>query len=230
MKTRRVIVNILTALPFIAALVAVCFAPDKVPMHHNIAGEVDRWGSRWELLTYPLMPLFARLVMFGLSSLVTKDKNAEKYAALMANSTIAVVALFDAIAVYAICTAVVPGIEMDAGAVNDRIWQVAIFFTGLSLIPIGRGIRDIPYNKNIGVKTTWSLANEEAWKLSQRFGGNAFTVTGAAIAVLALFIPGINCAWAALGAVLIMSVVDIIYTRKAYLKSMQGSDREPPRG
>ena len=74
MQTRRVIANILTALPFIAALVAVCFAPDKVPMHHNIAGEVDRWGSRWELLIYPFMPLFARLVMFGLSSLVTKEK------------------------------------------------------------------------------------------------------------------------------------------------------------
>ena len=219
MKTQRVIINILTALPFIAAAAAVCFAPDKVPMHYNIAGEVDRWGSRWELLTYPLMPLLVRFVMSGLSRLVAKDRNAGKYAALMANSTIAVIALFDALAVYSICTSAIPGIEMDIDAVNDRIWQISMFFTGLSLIPAGYGMRDIPYNKNIGVKTTWSLANEESWRLSQRFGCYSFIAAGAAISILSLVIPGYRCALAALAVIAIMSVVLITYTYAAYRKS-----------
>lgn len=226
MKTRRVIVNILTALPFIAALVAVFFAPEKVPMHHNIAGEVDRWGSRWELFIYPLMPLFARLVMSGLSGLVAKDKSADKYAALMANSTIGVTALFDAIAVYAICTAVIPGIEMDIDAVNDRIWQISMFFTGLSLILGGRGLRDIPYNKNVGVKTTWSLATEESWRLSQRFGCYSFIAAGAAISILSLIIPGYRCALVALAVIAIMLVVLTTYTYAAYRKSTRDGNAE----
>ncbi|WP_033827088.1 SdpI family protein [Bacillus andreraoultii] len=29
--------------------------PDKVPAHYNLAGEIDRWGSKWELLILPII-------------------------------------------------------------------------------------------------------------------------------------------------------------------------------
>ncbi|MDF2904849.1 MAG: hypothetical protein K0R34_170 [Herbinix sp.] len=41
--------------------------PDKLPMHYNVAGEIDRWGSRAELFTLPVIGLF----MYGLLSLVS---------------------------------------------------------------------------------------------------------------------------------------------------------------
>lgn len=37
--------------------------PDKVPAHYNFAGEVDRWGSKWELWIFPFLGLFIFLFM-----------------------------------------------------------------------------------------------------------------------------------------------------------------------
>lgn len=222
MKPRRLLINVLTALPVAAAIAAMCFAPDSVPMHYNTAGEADRWGSRWSLLLYPLIALIMRLVLAGLSKLVSKDKNGESYVGYMSIATIGVMLTFDILALYSIYVAVVPGVAMDSAAVNERMCQAAVIATGICLIPVGRDLRDIPYNKNVGIKTKWSLANEEAWSLSQRFGGNAFIAAGAAMAVLALFLPGLNSLWAALGVIIIMCVADVIYSRKAYLTSVRG--------
>ncbi|WP_062353559.1 DUF1648 domain-containing protein [Bacillus kwashiorkori] len=32
--------------------------PDKVPAHYNFIGEIDRWGSKWELILSPSISLF----------------------------------------------------------------------------------------------------------------------------------------------------------------------------
>jgi|SRR5690625_3075775 len=39
--------------------------PDQVPAHYNAAGEVDRWGSKWELLILPLVGFFTVMMMIG---------------------------------------------------------------------------------------------------------------------------------------------------------------------
>lgn len=37
--------------------------PEKVPAHYNAAGEVDRWGSKWELVILPVVGAFNILLM-----------------------------------------------------------------------------------------------------------------------------------------------------------------------
>ena len=37
--------------------------PDKVPAHYNAIGEVDRWGSKMELLVLPIIGAFLALFM-----------------------------------------------------------------------------------------------------------------------------------------------------------------------
>lgn len=37
--------------------------PAEVPGHYNAAGEVDRWGSKWELLIFPGIGLFMLLFL-----------------------------------------------------------------------------------------------------------------------------------------------------------------------
>lgn len=38
--------------------------PDQIPGHYNGAGEIDRWGDKWELL---LLPVFGVLMYLSLS-------------------------------------------------------------------------------------------------------------------------------------------------------------------
>ena len=38
--------------------------PEQVPGHYNAAGEVDRWGSKYEILTLPIIGVFLWVTMF----------------------------------------------------------------------------------------------------------------------------------------------------------------------
>lgn len=37
--------------------------PQKVPAHYNARGEVDRWGSKWELIILPMIGAFIGMMM-----------------------------------------------------------------------------------------------------------------------------------------------------------------------
>ena len=51
--------------------------PDRVPGHYNAAGEVDRWGSRNEILILPIIGVFLWVTMF----LVEKNPHTHNYPA-----------------------------------------------------------------------------------------------------------------------------------------------------
>ena len=52
MKTK--VVNLILIMIVLAStLIAIAFLPDIVPMHFDIHGEADRWGSKYELLILP---------------------------------------------------------------------------------------------------------------------------------------------------------------------------------
>ncbi|MDN4606733.1 DUF1648 domain-containing protein [Sporosarcina highlanderae] len=60
------IFDFLTIIIFLAGMIYIISVwdqlPDQVPAHYNAAGEVDRWGSKWELVLLPaiavLMAIF----------------------------------------------------------------------------------------------------------------------------------------------------------------------------
>jgi uncharacterized membrane protein len=37
--------------------------PEEVPAHYNASGEVDRWGSKWELFIIPIVGAFVMVLM-----------------------------------------------------------------------------------------------------------------------------------------------------------------------
>lgn len=69
-STFQKVLDIITMLIFAAGIVYLFVVwgqlPDQVPAHYNAAGEVDRWGSRWELL---LLPIIAAVLGISMSFL-----------------------------------------------------------------------------------------------------------------------------------------------------------------
>ncbi|WP_242774513.1 DUF1648 domain-containing protein [Brevibacillus parabrevis] len=71
--------DILGAFFYIGGIVFLLFVwgelPDKVPAHFDAVGEVDRWGSKWELLILPGIGAF----IFGLMQLLEKHPEVYNY-------------------------------------------------------------------------------------------------------------------------------------------------------
>ena len=70
------VINLVTLVVLIAMIIYPVIMlkslPDKLPMHYNAAGEIDRWGGKGEALILPVIGIF----MYGLLTLVTSFPSA----------------------------------------------------------------------------------------------------------------------------------------------------------
>lgn len=59
--------DIFTFIAFVAGIIYLITVwnqlPDQVPAHYNAAGEVDRWGSKWELVILPIITILMAVFM-----------------------------------------------------------------------------------------------------------------------------------------------------------------------
>ncbi len=59
---------------------------------------------------------------------------------------------------------------------------------GLLFIVIGNYLPQCKPNYFVGIKTPWTLSNEEVWRKTHRFSGKVFVVLGV-IMILSIFCP-----------------------------------------
>ena len=211
MKGKKIIYFILMILPLVATLVLLPLFPEQIPAHYGADGLVTRWGSKWELIILPA----ATLLMAGFFPLVAKlvraaepdGKNNEK---VLLISGCATLLLFNVMTGYFLYTAYHQLENLSEFPVD--INRIVFVTLGIVLIIVGNVMPKARMNSLCGLRTPWSMKNEVTWKKCQRFGGISFIVAGAAMAVVSLLTHGWSCfAWA-MGILLIVAVVDVIYT------------------
>jgi len=75
------LICIITALPVVVTVCLLPFTSSKVPLHYDALGNINRWGSKYELLLFPLVIIafgyFIR-TMINLSYRYLGNKKAEK--------------------------------------------------------------------------------------------------------------------------------------------------------
>jgi uncharacterized membrane protein len=189
--------------------------PEKVPMHWNMQGEIDRWGSKAELMSIGWvmvgLPLLLTVIIVALSPKGYEATGKEAGPASsqgFAVTMIGVSALLIMVDVLILRAAQKVDMKSDIGG-----WILAGVFVFFAVI--GNGMGQIRRNFYMGVRTPWTLANEETWRLTHRAAGRLWFFGGIAGAILSL-LPvhvGIAIVW-----LLVMSfwpVIDsyLIYRR-----------------
>ena len=70
-------------LPLIVSMIALIFLPDLIPAHYNIKNEIDRWGSKYEILIIPIITiLLGKFLLFmkkWVKKYEVKGNNNEKF-------------------------------------------------------------------------------------------------------------------------------------------------------
>ncbi len=137
-----------------AALVAWSWnrLPERMPVHWNLQGEVDRYGGRFEALAVaPLILLAATLVMFAAQR--SQPRN---------GGVLSVVRLGLALLGLSL-TARYP---LEWSAARAVLIGLGMFFT-LSGNVMGR----VQPSRWVGFRTPWTYRSKRAWHLSQRRSG-----------------------------------------------------------
>ena len=175
----------LTFLPLVISIFAFSLLPEQIPVHFNLAGEVDRWGSRLEIFILPVLVaviglLYRRWVEWTLRR---QTQNSSRALYVAGCAMLAILNGIFFVMLYTSCASVdrmaVPG---------EAIMRITNLLIGLSLIPLGNIMPKVKRNGVFGLRTKWSMANNTCWNLSQRFGGLSFVITGCLIVLGSILI------------------------------------------
>lgn len=193
MKHAYHILTVLAALAFAATGVVMSALPDIVPVHYNFAGQADRMGSKLEYLIFPAIAAVSGVV-FALAARRCGGKGnrdsalAEK---ILLGAAFFEVALFSGLGLYFMHQAAryVPG-DADP-AVTTNLPRFIVTGVGLFLVLLGNVMPKARRNALFGLRTKWSMADDEVWRRSQRFGGVFAVGLGFALIISGIFLGGL---------------------------------------
>lgn len=211
MKAKKIILYVLMFLPLGFCLIALPFLPEQIPAHYGFNNQVDRWGSKYEVLIFPLIS-----ILFGIIMLVAAWYASKKEESGKNNENICIITgicclvLFNAMAAYFLYTDFNQVQNLSSTGIN--INQLIFAIIGIFMIIIGNIMPKTRLNSIIGLRTKWSMKNEAVWKKSQRFGGISFITAGIIIFVISLLTSGFTCLLISLSIILAVSIIDVIYT------------------
>lgn len=157
---------IVAMIPVVVTSVVLQFMPDIIPMHHDLEGNTDRWGSKTESFIFPVIILFITLFWHLLIYVFEKkSKNAntekEQMEAKSSAKVLCVVGISQAI-MFGIMHYFIlysSWIQANAGgehAVID-IAKVSCILCGIIFIVLGNFMTKAKRNAVVGVRTVWSI-------------------------------------------------------------------------
>lgn len=148
----------------------------QIPVHWNLQGEVDRYGSKEEALLFvPLLALGITALMWFLPRLDPRRANIEASGKFWTAATVGVVAFMAYM--HTLLALAASGMKIDI--MSALIPGMAALF-----IALGNYLGKTRSNWFGGVRTPWTMSSDYSWEKTHRWTGRLFVVTGlAAIAV-----------------------------------------------
>lgn len=173
-------------LGFVITAIAILFLPDKVPMHYNFYGQIDRYGSKYELFLFPVITVFVGVFLIYLAHQQDKKGN-QANSKTISITNLSLIIFFNLLNIIFIFIAYKASKNELLGFVDGLFALMAIIF-GIFLIVLGLIMPKTTLNGAIGLRTKWSMYNENTWKKSQKFGGITFVIQGLIIIILSVFL------------------------------------------
>ncbi len=212
MKNRKLF-YILMFLPLVASVVALLFLPDLIPVHYNLANEVDRWGSKYEILIFPIVTIlfgqFLLLMVRIAKKQEPKGNNNEKNGFIISICSLIIFNIISGVMIYSSVNKV-----EKLSFVSIEFEQVLFFFIGIILLVIGNVMPKLKKNSVLGFRTKHSMKNDEVWKKCQRISGITTMTVGIFIMVISLILHNVALYILMFIAVLSGVFVILIYCHK----------------
>ena len=212
---------IILAVSVIAAAVVVGFLPDTIPMHFNMTGEVDRFGSKYEIFLFPAINIVFLVINFisdrvykkQLSTVSDEKKLAEikNNMKIMPVITIVGMLVFLLIGggfVYFILTSK----DVSTTVMPPELGNVVGIALGILLAVLGNFMPKARKNALFGLRTPWSMKNDKTWTLSNRFAGVVIFVGGILMIAVSFILKEMAVVWSIMGIMLAAVITSIVYS------------------
>ena len=172
-------------------------APDRMPVHWNVDGQPDRYGSKAEgLLLLPVIALGIYLLFRVLPLIDPKRANYAQFSGAYSVIRLAVLAFLAVI--YGVVLLWMRGIEVEL----RTVLPIAL---GMLFLILGAALPRIRPNWLVGIRTPWTLTSDVVWTRTHQLGGALFMAIGVFSLLVAVVSPRVAF-YATVGMVLVAVV------------------------
>ena len=203
-KVTLIITTLVMLIPMFIGLLLWNQLPEQIPSHWNIHGEVDGWSSKaFAVFFFPGLLMAIHWVCVFASCADPKAKNYHPKMIRLVLWICPVLSLLLNSMVYATALGYQLSVEI-----------IMPLLVGLMFIIVGNLLPKCRQSYTLGIKLPWTLASEENWNKTHRFGGKVWTVGGVIIMATAF----LGSFWLLIATMVVMVAAPTIYSYCLYRK------------
>jgi uncharacterized membrane protein len=202
---QELVLIVITLLPVAYLVVNWNLLPESMPIHFDLKGEPNGWGSRW---VYVLMPLGIYLMMLVLPKI---DPRKASYAVF--EGSYFKLRLIMAVFFGLINTMVIWGVLNHTNSMQ-KFFPLTLFFL---FMLIGNYMGNFRPNYFVGFKTPWTLNSDEVWIRTHKLAGKLWFWGSLVGMALYFVIP--KREWVFIPLLITLVVVPAIYSYVIYQKA-----------
>ena len=210
MKNKGLIIT--AALSLIIAAAAIQILPDMIPAHFDLNGEVDRIGSKYEGFLFAAIVVITSVIgillrrKFEHDAEKSQDEKTSSHATGNAKVCGIVCTAMNAFMIGLECIFIAMGyngVQHITGTAGELYCSATVILIGILFAVLGNIMPKMKMNGYMGIRTSWSMKNEDVWTRCQRMGGTVTFFGGIAIILSGIILRG----YPALAAMIIIFTV-----------------------
>ena len=206
-KFTIIITSVIVLIPMLVGVAFWDALPEQVAIHWGASGEPDRWCAKaFAVYAVPLIMVALHWACLFATRFDKKNRNQNPK---MMNITYWLVPAVSWVAngmTYA-----------DALGKDIDVIRLLPIIMGALFLLIGNYLPKCTPNRTVGIRIKWTLADEENWNATHRFGGKVWFI-GAIVILASSLLPTKISVCVMIAATLAMALTPIIYSYRFYKK------------
>jgi hypothetical protein len=217
-KIKETIIWLLVIAPFIYALIVWKQAPSQMATHFDAQGHPNDYSNKaFALLIIPFVNLALYFILFFIPLIDPRYHNYRLFGSSYQNIRLLIHVLMVGFYVYAVQVALLNG------NVNNKFILAGIL---IFLALMGNYLRTVRSNFFVGIRTPWTLSNDEVWKKTHEFGGKIWFYGGLTEAIIILFLPSAAAVIVMASTAALMGIIPVVYSYVLYRRIMGAPSKE----
>jgi uncharacterized membrane protein len=192
---------LIATLPFIYLASIFSELDTKVPTHWNSAGEIDSYSDKSFLFVILFLITGLNYLIFLVLPKLDPKQKIQQMGAKLDKLRLILTVFMSALGIYIVFLA----------QNNSNNPELIIPLVGLLFVFIGNYLQTLKPNYFIGIRTPWTLENDEVWKTTHKLGGKLWFAGGLVMA-LTFLLPNTIKMVVFLTIAAIITLIPIIYS------------------
>lgn len=209
---RRMVIIAFIVVSFLVVFYGILTLPPTIPIHFDMNGNPDSYGSKFTLL---ILPIVALLTYLGVPIIFKIDPYAKK----IEPRKFVLLAIRDILVIFFSVVSIVAVLGAQRGYLFPNLMAALV---SALLMVIGNYMPRLPHNWFVGIRTPWTLVSEHVWRRTHRVFGVAFFLLGLLMLVFS-FISIEIWLWIMISGIILITIGAFLYSYLIYRQEVKAN-------